>query len=99
KVEMSMDAHSLGSATWDGTWKQNKNCTVTVTFSSAGESAIKINNNDPEAPEHPGMGSLTVTSVISGETHKLTVPLTLDVGGGWMFDLTAEFALQEVVEA
>lgn len=97
---LSMEA-SIGGALsgkWGGSWKQNNDGTVTVTFASAESEAIDpapafgLTLNDADT-DLGGMGGLEVTSTISDKTNTVTVLVNVDVGGG--YTMTFEGALTQ----
>lgn len=94
---LSMEA-SIGGALsgkWGGSWKQNNDGTVTITFASAESEAIDpappfgLTLNDAEA-DLGGMGGLEVTSTISNKTNTITVLVNVDVGGGYTMTFDGE---------
>ena len=86
---LSMEA-SIGGAVsgkWGGTWTQNNDGTVTVTFASAESEALEgapfvMSLNDAEK-DLGGMGGLTVTSTISNDINTVTVLVNVAIGDGY----------------
>lgn len=86
---LSMEA-SIGGAVsgkWGGTWTQNNDGTVTVTFASVESEALEeaqfvMSLNDADT-DLGGMGGLTVTSTISNDINTVTVLVNVAIGDGY----------------
>lgn len=99
---VSMEA-SIGGAVsgkWSGTWEQNDDGTVTVTFASAASDAIDpapafgMTLNDTEV-DLGGMGGLTVNSAISEDSiNTLTVKVNVAIGDGYTMSFDGELTQQ-----
>lgn len=103
---VSMEA-SIGDALsgkWSGTWEQNDDGTVTVTFAAAESEAIDpapafgMTLNDTEV-DLGGMGGLVVTSTISEDSiNTVVVKVNVAIGGGYTMAFDGELVQQPAVE-
>lgn len=106
-IALAVENSGNSLAEWDGSWKQNKDGTVVITFSQADAKggiasamglSFSLNTADTEAG---GMGGLTVTTAINDNnvnTFKALILLNLgEAGGGYVMPL--EVPMTQVVEA
>lgn len=104
--EASMGGGMVKLGTWSGTWKQNKDGTVTVTFKSkasdtpVAENApakLEINDNAVDADANPGMGGLTITSTVTDSVNKFEIKTIVYVGDGLTYPMPMNGSLTQVV--
>lgn len=100
KMTFSAYAGAVMVGEWDGTWEQNKDGTVTITFSKAdpdnGHEMISASLDDRET-DLGGMGGLTVTTEINSDNiNSVKILIMIDLSG-WSQQM--DCTLTQVVEA
>lgn len=97
-LELAVINNGNTMAKWEGTWKQNKDGTVEITFSAKAPTeslmeGFSLNDADVEAG---GMGGLTITTEINeNNVNSFTVRIILDLSG---YAMPLEIPMTQVVE-